>query len=333
MTPQQQVITELLAKFPRAASKTIARIAYKENRKLFLSLESARNAVRYARGASGEKHRKTAADKSNFRAPEKPGNPFAALPEAKTHFSDWEALQIEGPLRVLLLSDLHIPYHDLSALTTALDWAKKNPVDCIILNGDIADFFAVSRWEKNPKKRDLNGEIVAIHKFLGFMHETFPKARKLYKIGNHEERWESYLSVKAPEVMGIPDFEIEKVLRFDQFGIECVGDKRPMRLGTLNVIHGHEYPTAISNPVNPARGFFLRAKAHCIGSHFHQKSQHSEKNIEEKVVSTWSTGCLCDLHPDYRPLNAWNHGFAYVELSAQGDFQVENFTIVRGKVY
>jgi len=168
---------------------------------------------------------------------------------------------------------------------------------------------------------------------LATLREGFPKARLVYKLGNHEERYERYMSVKAPELLGVAEFETQHLLGFANLGVGLVRDKRPIRLGKLNVVHGHEYSFPIANPVNPARGYFLRAKTHCLGGHLHQSSQHSEKNLEGKVVSTWSTGCLCDLHPDYRPLNNWNHGFAFVEIDKAGAFHVENLKLIDGEIY
>ena len=112
-----------------------------------------------------------------------------------------------------------------------------------------------------------------------------------------------------------------------------MGDKRPIRLGKLNVIHGHEYRFSISNPVNPARGFFLRTKTHVLGSHFHQPSHHSETNLEGCMISAWSTGCLCNVHPEYSPINNWGQGFAFVVVDKEGAFRVENLRIVGGKVW
>lgn len=56
-------------------------------------------------------------------------------------------------------------------------------------------------------------------------------------------------------------------------------------------------------------------------------------SAEIQVTGTWSTGCLCDLHPDYAPLNKWNHGFAFVEVFNGGKFEVQNLFISDGKVY
>lgn len=333
MTPQTEIITGLLEKFPNAGSRTLGRMAYKQHPTVFASGASAYSAVRYARGAIGKTHRKYAATKTFFREPTKGGDPFGAVPKGLTHFADWQAVKIAGPLHALILADIHIPYHVREVVQLALRHGKERKVDMILLNGDLADFFSCSFWEKDPRKRDLAGEVKACREFLLVLREAFPKARIIFKEGNHEERWTRYLRVKAPEVLGMPEFELQKVLTFDSLDIEFVGDKRPIQLGKLNVIHGHEYKFGVTSPVNPARGYFLRAKTHCLGSHLHQTSQHSEKNLEEKVVSTWSTGCLCDLHPDYNPLNSWNHGFAIVEADKAGAFHVDNLKIIDGKIY
>ncbi len=76
----------------------------------------------------------------------------------------------------------------------------------------------------------------------------------------------------------------------------------------------------------------MRAKANIIGGHQHQTSEHTESNINGKVVGAWSVGCLCDLHPKYRPVNKWNHGFAIVKQFKDGSFEVHNKKIIDGKI-
>lgn len=191
----------------------------------------------------------------------------------------------------------------------------------------------ISRWQTDPGLRDFPGEVLAIKKFLGGLRKNFPKARIIYKHGNHEERYSVFMQHKCPEFLGLEQFEWGNVFSLPENKVELVHQKRPITLGKLNVIHGHEYSFNISNPVNPARGLFLRGKCHAICGHFHQTSQHSEKTLEQSVVSSWSTGCLCDLNPEYRPMNNWNLGFAYCETSADGAFEVHNVRVIGGKVY
>jgi len=260
-------------------------------------------------------------------------NGLPKIPEWSTPLqSNWKPYTITGPARVLILGDVHIPYADNEAILTLIRHVRKQKFSHILLNGDIADFYAISRWETNPLVRNFPGEIAYTKTFLGFLRRLFPASKFILKVGNHEERYETFLRRQAPEFCGLETFDLETLLCLREMEIHCLRNL-PVRLGRmLNVVHGHEYRFAISNPVNPARGLFLRAKSHIIGSHFHQSSQHSERTIDGKVIGAWSIGCLCDLHPEYRPLNNWNHGFAVVDVTASGGFQVHNYVIIDGKV-
>jgi predicted phosphodiesterase len=244
----------------------------------------------------------------------------------------WRIHTIHGPARVLIISDIHIPYADTHALDTLFRFTEKEKITHVLLNGDIADFYAISRWETNPLVRNFPYEVSLTRDFLRTIRRIYRKAQILYKLGNHEERYETFLRRQAPDFCGLKTFDFSNLLEVDKLQIRCIRGI-PIKLGRmLNVVHGHEYRFQISNPVNPARGLFLRAKSHIIGGHFHQSSQHSERTIDGKVIAAWSVGCLCDLHPEYRPLNNWNHGFAIVEVTASGGFQVHNYTIIDGKV-
>jgi predicted phosphodiesterase len=330
MTEAQELLISLAEKHPAAGNQTIARLAYKQAPSLWNSLEAARAAIRRMRTGN---RAGTRVIKHLPPTPLKEHGPFEALPEGLTQLVEWDEFPITGATRTLILSDIHIPYHDRAALLVAAQYGYDNKADTVILNGDTADFFSVSFWEKDPRKRNFGLELNTVHKFLELLRATFPKARIIFKLGNHEERWIRYMRVKAPELLGVDRFEFKELFQLDKFGIELVEDKRVVKLGALNILHGHEYRFAISNPVNPARGLFLRCKAHAICGHFHQSSHHTEKTVEQKIIATWSTGCLCDLHPEYAPLNNWVHGFAFVESMSDGKFNVQNKVIRNGKVY
>ena len=259
--------------------------------------------------------------------------PFSEV-EPDVQIKNWGSVQIRGPVRALILPDIHLPYHSKEALMTSVDYAKAhyNP-DLIVLNGDVADYYELSKFSKDPRARRWADEIKLQRRFFVWIRGEFPKARIVYKLGNHDERYEAYLIRNCAELVGLDTFDIANVLELKQAGIELVRDKRPIRLGDLNLIHGHEYRFAITNPVNPARGLFLKAKAYAMCSHFHQKSEHSENNIEGKTIGTWSTGCLCELHPAYMPINNWSHGFAFVEVFNTNKFHVENKKVSHSKVY
>ena len=104
-----------------------------------------------------------------------------------------------------------------------------------------------------------------------------------------------------------------------------------MKAGDLNIIHGHEFGGSVFSPVNIARGLFLRGKVSAMQGHNHQSSEHSESNMNGELTTTWSLGCLCELHPAYLPINKWNHGFAIVDIDGQ-NFEVRNKRIHKGKI-
>lgn len=330
-TPSGDYLVKLIAKFPDAPALTLAKIAYKEHPQLWPTLESCRTAVRHYLGVKGKSSRKFDAAHLH-REPRKPGW-TGVIPEALVHMGEWKPLEVKGPHRALILADIHIPFHDPAALEVALEYGLKKKPTIVILNGDIADHYGCSEFLKDPKLRNFPGEVKAVRQFLAGIRKRFSKARIIYKHGNHEERYERYLRIKAPELLGIPDFEWAGVFGLEEYRVELVDRARRIAFGKLNVVHGHEYRFQISNPVNPARGLFQRGKVHALCGHFHQRSNHSEKNMEGKVVSTWSTGALCDLHPEYRPFNNWNHGFAWVEIGKDGSFQVDNHLILDGEIW
>lgn len=100
------------------------------------------------------------------------------------------------------------------------------------------------------------------------------------------------------------------------------------------VTHGHLLIKGIFAPVNPARGAFLRAKDSIIISHVHNPSSHTEKTIKGKIIATYSTGCMCELNPDYNPFgNNFGHGFAHITVENNGEYHVDNKRIIEGKIY
>jgi len=318
-------------KYPDMPTKKLARIMYNENNLLFTNEETARSTLRYIEGKNGANHRlvKAVTGSEFFKVEDRPKNPYNLPASDETAF---EPYIIKGHKKVLILSDIHVPYHSIDAITAAIQYAKKTKPDALLLNGDTIDCHRLSRFIKDPKKRNFKLELDTF-KALFDIFEKELKCKIYFKIGNHEERYEHFLYEKASELVGVEEFEFENIIKARARGIEIIGDKRPMKLNNLWGIHGHEYVGGISAPVNPARGLFLKAKVSTFQGHNHQTSEHTEPTLTGKMVTTWSLGCLSELHPAYMPLNKWNHGFAEVDLDPNGeDFEFNNKRIFKGKI-
>ena len=319
------------SQYPDMPTMKLARIMYAENNLSFKSVEDARFSLRYIEGKTGSQLKaKISKNETSFvKEEERSRNPYKLPSSDETAF---EPFVFKGHKRVLILSDIHVPYHSIDAITAALQYAKKSKPDALLLNGDTIDCHRLSRFIKDPKKRNFKLELDTF-KALFDVFEKELKCKIYFKIGNHEERYEHFLYEKAGELVGIEEFEFENIIKARARGIEIIGDKRPMKLNNLWGIHGHEYVGGISAPVNPARGLFLKAKVSTFQGHNHQTSEHTEPTLTGKMVTTWSLGCLSELHPAYMPLNKWNHGFAEVDLDPNGeDFEFHNKRIFKGKI-
>lgn len=242
-------------------------------------------------------------------------------------------LHIDDPGWWLCLGDCHIPYHDARTIETAVEEARKAKVVGVLLNGDIVDSHELSTFDRDPSAPRYIQERAAALQFFAYLRHRLPKARIILKEGNHEERLTRYLLRNAPALFGLEAVQFSRIFELDRYGIEHVGDSRVIRLGKLNVIHGHEYRPRVQTPVNPARGIYLRARSVVLCNHFHQTSEHHAKDILGQPEAAWSVGCACDLSPRYMPLNNHNHGYAMVRLDEDGTFAVRNRRVLpSGKV-
>ncbi len=304
-----QTVKEYLQKFDRASDRSITRMLMRDKPLLFYNFETTRRYVRKMR--------------KELKIESKPEN----IPEGV--LNDFRTIEINGNYRTLILSDIHIPYHNKKALELAVNFNKK--YDIIILNGDIMDCYSISKYEVDPEKRFLKDELITTRKFLSYLREKFKKSLIIFKFGNHEERYQKFLYYKAPELVGINEIYLENLLNLEKLGIEVYKNKQPIKLNHLYILHGHEYYGS-SNLVSPARGIFLKTKANTVIGHFHVSSNYQEASINGKFTTCWSVGCLSDLHPQYMPLNRWNLGFATVE-TYKDEFNFNNYKIIGDKVF
>lgn len=313
---------------------TLARKLYGEHPHLWPTLDACNQAIRTRRGAHGRAKRAThvthprPAQAAGFtwRFPTsiaKPWTPFVLDAE-----------------RTLILSDIHIPFHDTPAIRAVVNHERKWKPDCILINGDLCDFFSISRFERNPSVSNLKKEIDLTRQFLGWLRQQFPRARIIYKFGNHDEWFSRYIWRKAPELWDLDQLHLENILQLPNTrdgtpgvsGIEFLTNQERITLGYLDVLHGHELGKgSIAPPVNPARGAFMKTVECTLVGHLHRTSHHQERSARGRNIACWSTGCLCGLWPDYAKVNKWDHSAARVDLKGN-DFSVTPLRLIDGKV-
>lgn len=320
---KQDIIKDVCTNFPQFPTRSLARYVLDQHGGLWdYNLEKIRTSIRYFRGTKGELNRQR--NKS-----------IIPVSETKIMPKSWNR-QVPpyqlGEGKWLVLADVHAPFHDVKALEAAIAYGQKEKCTGLFLNGDFQDCQAISFWPSVVRK-DFMAELMVTISLLDLLNKEFPKAKKVYKPGNHEYRLPRYFAGHAPEFINSPVAAMESTIDFESRGYEFLDYYQLVYAGKLPILHGHEM-RGISTVVNPARGLFLKSKSHALCAHFHRTSEHTDTNIKDEYLTTWSIGCLSNLHPDYNPYGGnWNWGFAVVSVDDNGYFTVHNKRILpSGKV-
>lgn len=328
---KSDILREYRKKFPAMPTKKLARIVYADNTLTFSNLENTYCLLRYIEGKSGAKQREKVKNTEFYMKENRSYNPYK-LPDSYEEKREPYILPVSCN-NILLISDLHIPYHNISAITIALDYGKKEKVNTIFINGDLLDCHSISKFESDPKKRSIKQEFDATKEFLVQLRKAFPKASIYWLKGNHCIRWEKFLYAKVREIWDDDYFFLEERLQLNSVKVKILDDKILVKAGKLSITHGHHIFKGAFTPVNPSRGAFLRAKQSLIVGHLHRPSHHPETDLDGKIISCWSTGCLCELRADYSPLvGNTMHGFAHIQIAKNGDYTVKNYSIINGKI-
>lgn len=234
----------------------------------------------------------------------------------------------ENLKKIGILSDIHVPFHSLDALTCAIKYLRDQQIDCLYLNGDTFDFYSISRHEKEKDLRDFPREVEMCRNFLSKLRDIFPLIPIYFKAGNHENRYQRYLFAQAEEFAGMHELQIDKFFRMDSLKIEWVEDWQGMEMGDLLVMHGHE---VMAGGMNPSQSTFNKTFCNTLIGHVHRTTSTIKKDGFKNFIHTYSTGCLTHLSPKYYPFAQHNHGFAIVTIN-NGKSKVENIMIKDGKI-
>ena len=127
MAKKIDIAIQYRKKFPEMPTLKLARIMYAENNLSFTNVEHCRSSLRMIEGKCGKRNLKWLQNKDCVMQKNRPLNPYN-LPESYEEQRDPYILPVCCN-NILLISDLHIPYHNIDAITIALDYGKKEKVN------------------------------------------------------------------------------------------------------------------------------------------------------------------------------------------------------------
>jgi len=315
----------------KTAKKTLAKKIFEENPGGWDNEELVRTEIRKQTGASGGSIK--VRPEHEFVSNPKLGVKQFKLPKSQAKLPK-NFIFPDGLDLTLVISDIHIPYHDNDSLTAVVEFGKNIEVDSVFINGDLFDFYQGSDFDKDPRNFSIDKELRLGYEFIMWLRQEFPGIPIFFKLGNHELRFERLLQRKVPQLVGIEELELSRLLELRNFGVEVIAQDRLTKYGKLNIVHGHEFKYGVYSPVSAAKGIYNKAHASTLVGHWHHTSEHGASNLNGEAIGTWSTGCLCSLRPEYSPFafTHWNHGFAILTKEPSGKFHVDNRRIRKGVV-
>lgn len=221
-------------------------------------------------------------------------------------------MRIPGKVRGVVVNDTHAPFHDRNAIRLACKVIGHIKPDVLIFNGDLNDMYSLSRFDKNPERKDdLQGEIdIAQSQVLIPLSVAAPKrAKKIVLPGNHDIRFERYLW-RHPELFGLTGLNLPSVWQLDRMGIEYAG--YAVEFDGLHVSHG----TRVSIHAGYAAKAELTKRFYqtsTMTGHNHRNGAH-QGNYRGRMIKGQEVPCLCDLNPEYQDDPNWSQGIGYFEI-------------------
>lgn len=218
-----------------------------------------------------------------------------------------EKLQKENIEKVLIISDLHIPFQRDDVIDIVRKYADE--VSMIILNGDIQDCKAISSFVELGRGK-LIDEMSFAHQMLKWIDVLTPDIPKIIVQGNHEVRMKKYLANNPNELNNL---HTDNIMKEVIEGFKCVDHEKglvtyyePLKNYTALDNWYYEYKGMICcHPLSfskiPARTaynaveYFVRNGFNfdtCIVAHTHHYG--SCMNLGKYTVET---GCLCQEQP------------------------------------
>lgn len=214
-------------------------------------------------------------------------------------------------IRCLILSDIHIPYHDQAALAVALAYARDYRPTHIVLNGDILDAHEISSHPKDKHNVvTFQDEINEARQFLRVLRHDHCKAKILYTMGNHEHRLERYLTAHAPELASVDALALDELLELAAHGIEFVDQRCKVVVGSFEIFHGSIIRTGAGNSV---RGHMTRRGGSVAMGHTHRMGIVSRTD-RHGVHWGIENGHLSNPDPDWAHDPDWQTGFSQIDV-------------------
>lgn len=232
------------------------------------------------------------------------------------------------PERIAVCPDTHRPFHDKRAWACFLEACCVAEVNRIVLIGDFADFWRVSRYFKSPRRKEsFFYEVEDVNVGLDEVQDLGVPVD--YRFGNHEHRYNVYLEENAPELLDIAP-SLPELFRLKERGITWGEYGEPLKVGHIRFVHdvGPAGVTAMQRSLASFGDSLVFGHTHRLGVMY-----AGTVNGDRRV--TMNVGWLGDFSKvDYlkkHQTKDWSHGFGIVDIDDRGVGYCQAIPIINGR--
>lgn len=248
--------------------------------------------------------------------------------------------------RILALSDFHVPFQ--VPIGTFSKYAGR--IDTLVLNGDIVDMQAISRFPKTYRVSPIEELIEARQYIIGLVRMLKP-AQVILIDGNHEKRFEAYLAKNldssvaelmpssAMELVAIDGFHhyqratgtklyyepLRDLLIEDGIDVVYAGNWH-YKIGSVIFAHPLAYSTAMLKTAEKAAQYFFRVDRDfktIVMAHTHKLGMFVQGG-----VTLIEQGCCCCTekmnYSDGKLFLPQQKGYCYLELDANANLKADS---------
>ncbi len=227
----------------------------------------------------------------------------------------------------VVANDFHFTFHDKGAVGLFLRFVLDNPPDQIIINGDLHDFYKLSKFDKDPNRiESLQKEIDVVTGFLDNLCICASGAKIFFIEGNHEHRLRKYMWRKAEALASLKCLELPELLKLNELRIKHIPYGEGVTVGKIFVYHG----TIVRQDSSyTAKAEFLKNGCSGMSGHTHRDGKYVKRNRAGQFA-WWENFCMCKLDPEYVDgIANWSQGFSLIHSVGSKQY-VEQIHINKG---
>lgn len=239
----------------------------------------------------------------------------------------------------IIVGDAQVPFHDPLAIEVAARAIEEINPDHVIYNGDMIDFWSISKHE--PRRAEVE-QYVSIQEEIDrtiliqdILTRGCKSSCKRHNIdGNHEDRLERFLGTGSQSRLGsLRALHMDGVFSYKKRGFASY---HPYQEGiwltdNLFVYHGiyigNTPGESVKKEIQSIGASVIMGHTHRVANLRFRQGKSEHRGIEN--------GCLCQLQSSYKAMTNWSHAFTLVKKYDNRHWTAEVYDIIseRDTVY